>query len=60
MFAKAREVGVADYNVNVGNREAAAVMDKLAYFAGMSQAPSWSYSGANCSSTHFSVGKADE
>lgn len=57
MLAESREVGVADYNVNVGNREAAAVMGKLAYFSDGSQAPSWSRSGANCSSTHFTVEK---
>jgi hypothetical protein len=59
MLAKAREVGVADHNVNVGNGEATAVMDELAYFAdgSQSQAPSWGCSGANCSSTHFAVEK---
>jgi hypothetical protein len=57
MLAEAREVGVADDNVNVGNGEAAAIMDEFAYFADGSQAPSWSCSGANCSSTHFAVEK---
>jgi hypothetical protein len=57
MLAEAREVGVADDNVNVGNGEATVVVDELAYFANgsQSQAPSWSCSGANCSSTHFAV-----
>jgi hypothetical protein len=57
MLAEARKVGVADDNVNVGNGEAAAVMDELAYSVNRSQAPSWSCSGANCSSTHFAVEK---
>ena len=56
VLAEAREVRVADDNVDVGSGEATVVMDQLAYLANGSQASSCSRSCADCPSTHFAVG----
>ena len=58
VLAETGEVGITDDDVNVGDGEPAVIMYELAYFANGSEAPSWSCSCADCTSTHCTVGES--